>query len=156
MTRPAQPNQGELVLYLGPTRLVSINNRPSAAAHHRDHRRPRSEPQLLVVVDGEQPSRAMARASGSSDTGSDFSVHVLGSDFATDAAAALLTPADREDWHDCLPDLSAPAEADDFTDLENRRPRRRQVLPWCAQPHLLLSPFTVLHPVLSAFGAANS
>lgn len=53
-------------------------------------------------------------ASGSGGDGSDFSVVVLGSDFATDASAALLTPADREVWHDCLPDL---AEAD-FSDLE--------------------------------------
>ncbi|KAK3166484.1 hypothetical protein QOZ80_1AG0046360 [Eleusine coracana subsp. coracana] len=60
----------------------------------------------------------MARASGSG-SGSDFSVLVLGSDFATDAGAALLTPADRDEWHDCLPDLSASADvADDFTDLE--------------------------------------
>ncbi|KAL6616688.1 hypothetical protein ACP70R_038958 [Stipagrostis hirtigluma subsp. patula] len=57
----------------------------------------------------------MATASGSG--GSDFSVVVLGSDFATDAGAALLTAADREEWHDCLPDLSAPADAD-FSDLE--------------------------------------
>jgi hypothetical protein len=58
----------------------------------------------------------MARASGSgSGSGSDFSVLVLGSDFATDAGAALLTPADRDEWHDCLPDLSEP---DDFADLE--------------------------------------
>lgn len=58
----------------------------------------------------------MARASGSG-SGTDFSVLVLGSDFATDAGAALLTPADREEWHDCLPDLST--DADDFTDLED-------------------------------------
>ncbi|KAG2594364.1 hypothetical protein PVAP13_5NG627500 [Panicum virgatum] len=58
-------------------------------------------------------------ASGSAAAGeSDFSVLVLGSDFATDAGAALLTHADREDWHDCLPDLSE-AEADAcFSDLE--------------------------------------
>jgi hypothetical protein len=41
---------------------------------------------------------------------------VLGSDFATNAGAALLTPADRDEWHDCLPDLS---DADAyFSDLE--------------------------------------
>jgi hypothetical protein len=58
-------------------------------------------------------------ASGSAAGGeSDFSVLVLGSDFATDAGAALLTPADREEWHDCLPDLSE-ADADAcFSDLE--------------------------------------
>ncbi|CAO2181757.1 unnamed protein product [Urochloa humidicola] len=57
----------------------------------------------------------MASGSGGSG-GGDFSVLVLGSDFATDAGAALLTPADRDEWHDCLPDLS---EADAcFSDLE--------------------------------------
>ena len=46
--------------------------------------------------------------------GSDFSVMVIGSDFAVDAGAALLaSPADREEWHDCVPDLD-----DDFSDLE--------------------------------------
>jgi hypothetical protein len=59
----------------------------------------------------------MALASGSgSGGGKDFSVLVLGSDFAVDAGAALLTsPADREEaeWHDCAPDLG-----DDFSDLE--------------------------------------
>lgn len=57
----------------------------------------------------------MAVASGSgSGGGSDFSVMVIGSDFAVDAGAALLaSPADREEWHDCVPDL-----VDDFSDLE--------------------------------------
>ncbi|VAH85207.1 unnamed protein product [Triticum turgidum subsp. durum] len=57
----------------------------------------------------------MALASGSgSGGGSDFSVMVIGSDFAVDAGAALLaSPADREEWHDCAPDLG-----DDFSDLE--------------------------------------
>jgi hypothetical protein len=64
----------------------------------------------------------MARASGSG-SGSDFSVLVLGSDFATDAGAALLTRADRDEWHDCLPDLSDP---DDFTDLEELQVLRVQ------------------------------
>ena len=65
------------------------------------------------------PTNPPAMASGSAAAGeSDFSVLVLGSDFATDAGAALLTHADREDWHDCLPDLSE-AEADAcFSDLE--------------------------------------
>uniref|UniRef100_J3L7T5 CRAL-TRIO domain-containing protein n=1 Tax=Oryza brachyantha TaxID=4533 RepID=J3L7T5_ORYBR len=57
----------------------------------------------------------MALAQGTGD----FSVVVLGSDFAVDAGAALLNPADREEWHDCLPDLSAPADGDDFSDLED-------------------------------------
>lgn len=57
----------------------------------------------------------MASGSGGGG-GRDFSVVVLGSDFATDAGAALLTPADRDVWHDCLPDLS---EVDsNFSDLE--------------------------------------
>jgi hypothetical protein len=59
----------------------------------------------------------MALASGSgSGGGNDFSVVVVGSDFAMDAGAALLTsPAYREEteWHDCVPDLG-----DDFSDLE--------------------------------------
>ena len=39
---------------------------------------------------------------------------VIGSDFAVDAGAALLaSPVDREEWHDCVPDLG-----DDFSDLE--------------------------------------
>ncbi|KAG8053959.1 hypothetical protein GUJ93_ZPchr0001g29307 [Zizania palustris] len=58
---------------------------------------------------------AMARAQGAGE----FSVVVLGSDFAVDAGAALLNPADREEWHDCLPDLSAPSDGDDFSDLED-------------------------------------
>ena len=63
-------------------------------------------------------------ASGSGGGGSDFSVFVVGSDFATDAGAALLAPADREVWHDCLPDL---AEADAcFFDLEERQVVRVQ------------------------------
>lgn len=56
----------------------------------------------------------MALAQGTGD----FSVVVLGSDFAVDAGAVLLNPADREEWHDCLPDLSAPADGEDFSDLE--------------------------------------
>jgi hypothetical protein len=58
---------------------------------------------------------ALASCSGGSG-GRDFSVVVLGSDFAADASAALLTsPADGEEaeWHDCAPDLG-----DDFSDLE--------------------------------------
>ncbi|KAF8745035.1 hypothetical protein HU200_013483 [Digitaria exilis] len=59
----------------------------------------------------------MASGSGGGGGGeSDFSVLVLGSDFATDAGAALLTHADREDWHDCLPDLSEGDAC--FSDLE--------------------------------------
>ena len=62
----------------------------------------------------------MALASGSAGGGGrDYSVVVLGSDFAVDAGAPLLTSyADREEpaaeWHDCAPDL-----ADDFSDLED-------------------------------------
>ena len=57
----------------------------------------------------------MALASGSgSGGGSDFSVMVIGSDFAVDASATLLvSPADREEWHDSIPDL-----VDDFSNLE--------------------------------------
>ncbi|KAL5222809.1 hypothetical protein ABZP36_027522 [Zizania latifolia] len=55
---------------------------------------------------------------GAGGTG-EFSVVVLGSDFAVDAGAALLNPADWEDWHDCLPDLSSRADGDDFSDLED-------------------------------------
>ncbi|XP_066307941.1 uncharacterized protein [Miscanthus floridulus] len=66
----------------------------------------------------------MASASGGSGGGSDFSVVVVGSDFATDAGAALLAPTDREVWHDCLPDL---AETDAcFYDLEERQVVRVQ------------------------------
>ena len=58
---------------------------------------------------------ALASGSGGGGGGRDFSVVVLGSDFAVDAGAALLTSADREEaeWHDCAPDLG-----DDFSDLE--------------------------------------
>nr|CAB3475425.1 unnamed protein product [Digitaria exilis] len=58
----------------------------------------------------------MASGSGGGGGGSDFSVLVLGSDFATDAGAALLTHADREEWHDCLPDLSEGDAC--FSDLD--------------------------------------
>jgi hypothetical protein len=102
-----------------------------------------------------------ASGSGGGGGGADFSVLVLGSDFATDAGAALLTPADRDEWHDCLPDLS---DADAcFSDLEELQVVRVQgtdragrtvvrvvgkffpgapVLP---SPHLL----SVLHPLSS-------
>ena len=57
---------------------------------------------------------ALASGSGSGGGGSDFSVRVIGSDFMVDTSAALLaSPADREEWHDCVPDLG-----DDFSDLE--------------------------------------
>ena len=66
----------------------------------------------------------MASGSGGSGGGNDFSVVVVGSDFATDASAALLAPTDREVWHDCLPDL---AETDAcFYDLEERQVVRVQ------------------------------
>ncbi|KAG8048515.1 hypothetical protein GUJ93_ZPchr0009g1724 [Zizania palustris] len=32
---------------------------------------------------------------------------------------ALLNPVDMEEWHDCLPDLSASTDGDDFSDLED-------------------------------------
>uniref|UniRef100_A0A8R7QHI0 Uncharacterized protein n=1 Tax=Triticum urartu TaxID=4572 RepID=A0A8R7QHI0_TRIUA len=39
---------------------------------------------------------------------------VIGSDFTVDASATLLvSPMDREEWHDCIPDLG-----DDFSNLE--------------------------------------
>ncbi|VAH86256.1 unnamed protein product [Triticum turgidum subsp. durum] len=57
---------------------------------------------------------ALASGSDSGGGGSDFSVRVIGSNFAVDAGAALLaSPTDREVWHDCVPDLG-----DDFSDLE--------------------------------------
>ncbi|XBJ18347.1 hypothetical protein VPH35_009538 [Triticum aestivum] len=57
---------------------------------------------------------ALASGSGSGGGGSDLSMRVIGSDFVVDVDAALLaSPANREEWHDCIPDLG-----DDFSDLE--------------------------------------
>ena len=57
----------------------------------------------------------MALASGSGSGGSsDYSMVVIGSDFAVDAGATLLaSPADPEEWHDCVPDVG-----DDFSNLD--------------------------------------
>ena len=57
----------------------------------------------------------MALASVSnSGGGSDFSVMVIGFDFAVDTDAELLvSPADCEEWTYCIPDLG-----DDFSNLE--------------------------------------
>jgi hypothetical protein len=57
---------------------------------------------------------ALAPSSGGSGSGGrDFSMVVLGSDFAADAGAALLADGEEAEWHDCAPDIG-----DDFSDLE--------------------------------------